>query len=242
MDNFFIAKQPRASNKKTLVTGLLNKGLSTFRLGCYAVPLPNPVVDMTTVEQRINYYHLLDAAIAHNVPGDVVELGCFTGQCALLFQRVIQTHGSAKALHLFDSFETKFTLNGSVEDALKLNFQAEGLPLPVLHKGYFQDTLPTQLPERIAFVHIDCGFGGDALQHKRVVQYCLESVYPKMSPGAVCVLMDYHDRSANDSGYDANPGVKLACDDFLATKPEKMVSLYGNHYSHGFFRKAGAPG
>ncbi|WP_161599551.1 TylF/MycF/NovP-related O-methyltransferase [Hymenobacter nivis] len=204
--------------------------------------MPNPVVDMTTVEQRINYFHLLDAVIAHQVRGDVVELGCFTGQCALLFQRVVQLYQADKTLHLFDSFETQFTLKGSVEEELKRNFKEEGLPLPVLHKGYFQDTLPTQLPGQIAFVHIDCGFGGDAQQHKSVVQYCLEEVYPKMSVGAVCVLMDYHDRTAPGTGYDANPGVKMACDEFLATKPEQMVSLYGNHYSHGFFRKAGAPG
>lgn len=241
MNNFFITKQPRTSKKKALVTGILNKGLSAFRLGCYAVPLPDPVVDMTTLEQRINYFHLLDAAIAHHVAGEVVELGCFTGQCALLFQEIIQMNGSDKTLHLFDSFETKFTLEGSVEDALISNFRAAGLPIPVLHKGYFQETLPTQLPERIAFVHIDCGFGGDALQHKDVVRYCLEAVYPKMSAGAVCVMMDYHDQTTSDAGYDVNPGVKLACDEFLAAKPEKVVSLFGNRYSHGFFRKAGAP-
>jgi O-methyltransferase len=49
--------------------------------------------------------------------------------------------------------------------------------------------------------------------------------------------MDYHDSLGGATGYDVNPGVKLACDEFLASKPEKIVSLYGNQISHAFFRK-----
>lgn len=50
-------------------------------------------------------------------------------------------------------------------------------------------------------------------------------------------MMDYHDSSLGNAGYDVNPGVKLACDEFLRNKPEQMISLYGNQYSHGFFKK-----
>jgi O-methyltransferase len=58
-----------------------------------------------------------------------------------------------------------------------------------------------------------------------------------MSNGAICVLMDYHDKTVNNIAYNINPGVKLGCDEFLSDKPERIISLYGNQYSHGYFRK-----
>ncbi len=241
MDNFFVAGQGCGSNKHGFLTGLVNRGLQSLKTSYRVQQLPNNMADMTTTEQRINYFHLLDSVIANNIAGDVVELGCFTGQCALLFQRVIRMHHSSKALHLYDSFEVKLTVKGNVEDVLISNFKGAGLPLPGIHKGYFQDTLSSQLPARIAFAHIDCGYGGDPSLHKATVLHCLESVYPRMSAGAVCVLMDYQDTASDAARYDVNPGVKLACDEFLASKVETVTSLYGNQYSHGFFRKAGRP-
>ncbi|MFD1873195.1 TylF/MycF/NovP-related O-methyltransferase [Hymenobacter bucti] len=236
MNNFFISEPPFAAPARRLVT-LLNKGLHFLKPGYQLTAAPNPVVDMNTLEQRINYFHLLDATLAAQIPGDVIELGCFTGQCALLFQKVLQMHHSDKMLHLYDSFETQFTLQGNVANVLERNFALAGLPMPVLHKGYFQQTLPSQLPARICFTHIDCGFGADALAHKEVMLHCLQTVYPRLSKGAVCVLMDYHDRRSGAIGHDVNPGVKLACDEFLASKPEQLVALYGNQISHAFFRK-----
>jgi hypothetical protein len=65
----------------------------------------------------------------------------------------------------------------------------------------------------------------------------LESVYPRMSPGAGCLLMDYHDPAITVRGNDENPGLKKACDEFFKDKEEKVFVLYGNQYSHGYFRK-----
>jgi O-methyltransferase len=98
--------------------------------------------------------------------------------------------------------------------------------------------VPAELPEKISFIHIDCGFGGDPLAHKKVILHLFEHIYPRMSPGAVCVLMDYNDPAANGLAQDLAPGVKMAADEFLAGKPESMVALYGNSYLHGYFRKA----
>ena len=200
-------------------------------------PKPGSTLDMNSLEQRMNYYLLLESVIGNGVEGDVAELGCFTGQCALLFEKVIEQTRSSKEIHLYDSFETKFAFTGGVEEELLKNFKIANLKAPILHKGYFDKTLPTQLPEKMCFVHIDCGFGGDRIEHRDIILYCFEQIYQKLSKGAVCVLMDYHDGKAGDKGLDANPGVKLACDIFLKYRPEKIVMLYGNDYSHGFFRK-----
>lgn len=238
MNNFFVASQSYHTRRGYKLLQLLNAGLRRLHLGHYVQPLPNPVVDMTTLEQRLNYYHLLEAVLAYQVPGEVVELGCFTGQCAQLFQRVLTQQRSPKQLHLYDSFEVRFTLQEPVEDVLRREFAQAGLPQPALHKGYFEQTLPAELPAQVAFAHIDCGFGGDPLAHAAVVRHCLAALYPRLSAGAVCVLMDYQRPPYRADSYGGiNPGVALACDEFLADKPERVVELYGNQYAHGYFRK-----
>lgn len=107
-----------------------------------------------------------------------------------------------------------------------------------LRTGHYLRPLPDMLEDMSTLEQrINCGFGGDAQAHRAVVRRCLEAVYPRLRAGAVCVLMDYHDKSSGDPGQDVNPGVKLACDDFLAGKPERVTALYGNQFSHSFFRK-----
>ncbi|MCW3081252.1 TylF/MycF/NovP-related O-methyltransferase [Segetibacter sp.] len=237
MNNFFINQKPFNVKEPAPIVQNINRVLKRLKFNYVLQPIPNPIKDMTTIEQRINFFHLLENVIVSDIKGDVVELGCFTGQCAMLFQKTIEIMQANKKLHLYDSFSSKFTIEGSVVEALQDNFRKADLRLPEIYPGYFNSTLPKELPESIAFAHIDCGFGGDPLQHKEIVTHCLSSIYPRMSKGSVCVLMDYHDSSLTDKGFDANPGVKLACDEFLAGKEEKVTSLFGNQYSHGFFRR-----
>ncbi|EDM38249.1 hypothetical protein PBAL39_01502 [Pedobacter sp. BAL39] len=240
MDNYFITRPPyskiRMNKGKASLIRFINKGFRYLKLGLAINPI-DTAVDMNTIEQRINYFHLLDQVIANDIDGDVIELGCFTGQCALILQKVIEQRRSPKQLYLYDSFDIKFRETGSIEEVLKNNFVNAGLKVPLLKKGFFEETLPTMLPEKISFAHIDCGFGGDKIAHSKVVQYCLNEIYPKMSLGAICVLMDYNDPEINGVGHDANPGVKIACDEFLKDKPEEMVCLYGNQFFHAYFRK-----
>jgi O-methyltransferase len=238
MNNYFITEPPYSVNKRRNVPfiNFVNKGLRFLKTG-YNVQQLDTSVDMNTLEQRINYYHLLDNVITSNIPGDVIELGTFTGQCALLFQKMIELHQSDKKLHVFDTFGVSFKFKGDIEEKLKSNFITAELTLPVTHKGDFFKTLPAELPAVLSFIHIDCGFGGDPLEHKKVMMHCLESIYPKMAPGALCVLMDYNDPAENGIAHNVAPGVKLACDEFLAGKPESIMALYGNQYLHAYFKK-----
>lgn len=239
MNNFFIALPPFDKKKIPSVVTWVNK---TIRLAgfYYALkPVLNPHVTMTSIEQRSNYYILLESVIANNIEGDVVELGSFTGECAMLFQNTIEQHSSQKHLHLYDSFQSMFAIEEDIEKILINNFNEAGLKHPIIHKGFFEETLPWQLPDKISFCHIDCGFGGDATQLKNIITYCLEHIYPRMTKGAICALMDYHDEKLVPIGvgFNSNPGVKLACDEFFDARLEKIISLYANEYSHGYFRK-----
>ena len=54
------------------------------------------------------------------------------------------------------------------------DFRKYDLPLPVIHKGWFENTLPTELPAQIAFAHLDGDFYSS-------IAVSLRYVYPKMS-------------------------------------------------------------
>ncbi len=103
-----------------------------------------------------------------------------------------------------------------------------------VHKGWFEDTVPKHLPEKIAFALV----GGDLYTSTKHVLPC---VYERMSPGAVCVFGVYYDdnvfsRPHTLSQY-KSPGVKRATDEFFQDKSEKVSVLYANEYSLGYFRK-----
>lgn len=82
-----------------------------------------------------------------------------------------------------------------------------------LVKGFFADTLPTLQERRYAFVNIDCDLYEGHLE-------CLEYFYPRMLPGGVIFLDDYFS--------EIYPMARLAVDEFLADKPERVFTLaYG---------------
>ena len=242
MHNIFITEyfdwQTLLPSKKVQ---LVNKVLA--KLGLW-VRLSPPVETgvMTCVEQRINMYHLVAQVLVYNVPGDFVELGCNTGQSAVLFRKIMEYHETEKALHVFDSFEglpevkledgdTPYQKGqmAVAEATLLENFKQTNVAPPIIHKGWFDDTLPVGLPEKIAFAHLDGDFYDS-------IKVSLEHVYPRLSKGAVCLIDDYADPDVYD-GWDELPGVKKACDEYLADKPEKVSVLYAGDYAHAYFHK-----
>jgi O-methyltransferase len=197
---------------------------------------------MLTVEQAVNLYHLLCHVVLLDVPGDVVEVGCYEGTTAILLQMTLDRLGCPKPLHVYDSFaglpaksakdgETRFAQGDCRTTRAKLieNFERHGVKRPAIHAGWFAETLPAELPDRICFAHVDGDFYTS-------VRESLEHVYPRLSTGAVVVVDDYCDPAVNPV-YDSLPGVKRACDDFLRDKPERMGVLLAGSGAHGYFRK-----
>ncbi|AGA80735.1 class I SAM-dependent methyltransferase [Echinicola vietnamensis] len=244
MDNLFI-NHPPFSRREAVSPSLVLTNKVLKKVGLRLDHHFDTMRDMCSVEQRINFFHLLTRVFQDEVEGELVEVGTFTGQCALLFQKVNALFGYGKRLHVFDSFEIKFTETVDVLSLLKENFVAAGLTCPEIHKGYFQDTLSGQLPENIAFVHIDCGCGDDPMLHKKIVLACLAEVYPRLTPGGIGVFMDYFDPEMADELsrihklHQINPGVGLAVDEFFSDKPEEVITLFGGPASHAYIRKQG---
>ena len=212
---------------------------------------------MMSMEKMLNAYHLLSQTLLLEVPGAVVELGCYRGLTAVLLQKTLDCHGSQKELSVYDSFEGlpdrdqedlvpssermrscdyqdnkrvgKGWFKASEEELLSLfdEFQTKA---PHIHPGWFQDTLPDQLPNVIAFAHIDADLYQSTLD-------ALEAIYARLSPGAVVLLDDYCDPDQHDK-LSALPGVKRACDAFFKDKPEKIeVLVSGKNAYQAFFRK-----
>ena len=56
------------------------------------------------------------------------------------------------------------------------------------------------------------------------------------NPAGVVVVDDYCDPAVHDVN-NILPGVKRACDEFFADKPEEINVLIAGAEAHGFFRK-----
>jgi len=78
-----------------------------------------------------------------------------------------------------------------------------------LHKGLFEETWPGFVRTQVAFAHIDCDWYDP-------VRFCLEAVSPRLAPGGIIVLDDYHDyggcRTATDEFLEKHQG-RFAIDD-----------------------------
>ena len=201
---------------------------------------------MASIESRMNIFHLLSQVIVQGVPGDIVEIGCHAGESTVVLQRMIQELDPSRELHAFDSFQGVPQGDSADEGVYKPgdmaasetkfneNFARVGLKLPAVHAGWFEQTLPGSLPKQIAFALLDADLYRSTLQ-------ALEAVYPRLSPGAICLLGVYWDPQTKvamttDKKY-KSPGVKQACDEFFADKPERISILLAGNYTSGYFRR-----
>jgi O-methyltransferase len=194
--------------------------------------------DMVSVEQTANFELLITQLLQAGVSGEFVELGCYVGRTASIFAKLLMRHDATRALHVFDRFDIELGGSKGIRAQFEANLRATGCPVPAIHQGDLFETVPAGLPESIAFAHIDLGVGSDTGLHERLVNHALEHAYPRMSPGGIIVVMDYHIPGLTVHGYDANPGARAATDRFLSGKTERPHLLYGGPCSHAFIRRA----
>lgn len=154
------------------------------------------------------------------LPGAMVEFGCHSGRTAALLASIVE-----KPLYLYDSFEglpdrapqdagaiAYFKAGALAVDRAEVSKMFESLKLrePIVHKVWFNQIQPDQLPESICFAHLD----GDLYTS---IRDSLRLVYARMVTGAACVIDDY--------GWSGLPGVQVAVDEYLRDKPEKARPL-----------------
>lgn len=243
MDNVFITQFFDWNRPPSKKARFINSILAKIGIEARLVS-PWQTGEQTTIEQRINMYHLASQVLAYGVPGAFVEIGCHQGSSAALLAKVIEQFDPQRELHVYDAFA------GAGPGELLANFQSLHLKPPFIHEGWFRDTLPSQLPEQVCFAHADVGWGQPAEALAEAVRLTLSSVYPRMPRGAILLFADYcepdvYERQSftfphaitNRTMWNLYPSVKKVCDSFFADKPEKMSILYSGHYSHGYFRR-----
>jgi O-methyltransferase len=186
-------------------------------------PIISDQVDRVELEQILK---LCDDTLAAGIEGDIVELGCYVGTTSLFLQRVNMSRGGKKMLHVYDSFQglpDKAAQDSSPvgeqfvagelrapKGELVRHFKQAGLPLPVIHKGWFADFEPSDMPAVIAFAFLD----GDFYES---IRDSLRLVGPKLAPGAVVIVDDYQS--------EALPGAKRAVDEWLAIHRVRLQSV-----------------
>lgn len=216
----------------------LNKIASKLDLPFQLSPRFDYRNQMVSVEQVVNFQHLIERIESDKIPGAFVEMGCYIGCTAAVISSTLQRLGAKREFHVFDRFDIELGDAQDIETVFRKTFAACELPLPAMHTGDFKETVPAQLPDQIAFAHVDCGTGGDVADHAALLIHCLNSLYPRMCKGGVIVLMDYHVPGTTVDGFNANPGVRLGTDVFLGEKPEQIKLLYGGPCSHAYIRMA----
>lgn len=186
-----------------------------------------PIISkMVTSSQITHILNNLNDVLKENIKGDIVELGCNVGTTSLFIRKLLDNSCSTKKFFVYDSFEglppkqiedetlhqTQYK-EGSCKTSLEKfsdNFEIFQLKKPDINVGWFKEIHDDKYPNQIAFAFFDGDFYSSIIDS-------FEKVYPKLSPGARIVIHDF--------GWDALPGVKKACDDFLKDKPEKMELL-----------------
>ena len=251
MDNVFIAEGSRWDHRSPRPWHRpINKLLARLHINAHVGPRPFRW-GLANVEARMNLFHLAGQCAAFKVPGEFVEVGCNSGESSVVIRKVLDSLAPDRRLYCFDSFEGLPELTGDdardrVYDKGWMHaplasfydtFRRAGLAAPEhVFKGWFEDTIPRHLPDRIAFALLDADLYSST-------RHALPHVYARLSPGAVCMFGVYYDETVfgrpETIGPYKSPGVKRATDEFFRDKPEKVSVLYANEYSNGYFRKLG---
>jgi O-methyltransferase len=164
----------------------------------------------------------LETVLGREVPGNVVEFGCYVGTTSVFLAGRLKATG--RKLYLYDSFEGLPPKTGEDESPAGMQFKTGELlatkkqliknlkqanvPMPVIKKGWFSALTEADVPERIAFAFLD----GD---YYHSVRDPLRLIWPRLAPGAIIMVDDY----ANE----ALPGAARAVDEWLRSHPAHLA-------------------
>ena len=183
----------------------------------------------------------LKKTLNNNVPGDVVEFGCYKADTSVLYQKLLESMGhggsilsenqanqtSQKILWLYDSFEglpakTRED-NSAAGDAFQAGellvtkreviekFKKMGLKLPKIKKAFFDDL---DIIYDIPEKISYAFLDGDLYQS---IKTSLHLVTDKMSQGGIIIVHDYNNPEL--------PGSARAVDEWLKSNQAKITSF-----------------
>jgi O-methyltransferase len=168
-------------------------------------------------QEMLNLCRFVD--FTEHLSGAIAEVGVFRGGSAKL---IAHANRGRRPIHLFDTFSGIPEVTPGL-DTIKLHALAVGLE-PVqqflenslgsfhYHVGYFPETADA-LPADMSFSLVNLDMD-TYLSTKNGFEY----FYPRLQSQGVIICHDYFSNSC--------PGVKLAVDEFIADKPERVIGLW----------------
>lgn len=187
--------------------------------------IPEPISPMINLGQA--KYIIKNLSTVLHLPGDIVELGCNIGTTTLYMQKFLNMIGSDKKIHVYDSFEglpdksdkdesefkhEKNYLKGDCPTSLSSFLYTFDLyncnPPENINIGWFNQIEDSKYPEKVCFAFFDGDFYTSIMDSFNII-------YKRMCKGGIILIHDYE--------YEYLPGVKIACDEFLKDKSEKIV-------------------
>lgn len=157
--------------------------------------------------------------------GAIVEFGCYVGTTSLFIRRLLDSYRDTRPFHVYDSFTglPPKTLNdesgaGEQFQAGELavskkqfihEFRKANLVAPTVHKGWFKDLQPLDVPDKIAFAFLD----GDFYES---IRDSLQLVLPRMQADGTIVIDDY--------AHEALPGAARAVHEHF--KPDDIITRH----------------
>lgn len=156
------------------------------------------------------------------ISGDTVECGVYRGASSYIICKMNEKSPFPKNHHVFDSFEGvsspgdfdgRHWEKGALSCAeYNVRENLSEFSHVTFYKGWIPDRFSEVADKQFSFVHIDV----DLFQPTKD---SLEFFYPRIEKGGIIVCDDY--------GSSLCPGATKACDEFLADKPEKMLTMSG---------------
>lgn len=156
-----------------------------------------------------------------DLPGDVVEFGCYEGDTSILLADKMRNNPD-KWLYLYDSFEglpAKTAEDNSADgwrfkagelkaspDTVRHKFKKYALPEPVITKSWFNELSDSDLPSEISFALLD----GDFYESIKTSFALTEN---KLVTGGIIVVHDYRNAEL--------PGAGMAVNEFLEKHPDE---------------------
>ncbi len=188
-----------------------------------------PLVSEQVSKQQIEVIlRELTKVIGQEIPGAIVEFGCYIGTTSLFIRRLLNELDPDRAFHVYDSFvglPPKSPQDASrageqfVAGELAVSkkqfiqtFQKAHLQAPIIHKGWFNELTGTDVPDTIAFAFLDGDFYAS-------IRDSLKLVVPRMQPGGIIVVDDY--------AREALPGAAKAAQEYFSTDTIRVVHNLG---------------
>ncbi len=183
-------------------------------------PLISDQVDEKELRALLTELELL---LKSGARGAVVEFGCYIGTTSLFIKRLLDVYGSKAGFHVYDSFAGLPPKTSEDESPLGVqfvegelfaakkqfykNFKKAGLAAPIVHKAWFSDLTPADVPDDVFFAFLDGDYYESIKDSLRVIE-------PHLVASATIVVDDY--------GNEALPGASRATDEWLAAHPMTM--------------------